>query len=94
VGKYYLELQEERYLKEKFGEETTRWSRYLSNMYNVYSEQADLRSWQTLPAKIFIGRLLLPPGHYTFEINGEKLESLTIKAGQKEFLINRLKPKL
>lgn len=94
AGKYFLELQEERSLKEKFGDKTARWSRYLSNMYNVYSEQADLRSWQTLPAKIHIGRLLLPPGHYTFEINGEKLESLEIKAGQKEFLINRLKPKL
>src|SRR5262249_52855190 len=39
-----------------------------TNVYNVVSEQADLRAWQTLPANILIGRVLLPPGKHKLSV--------------------------
>ena len=32
------------------------------------TEQADLRSWTTLPAEVQMGRLILPPGTYSLEV--------------------------
>jgi hypothetical protein len=32
------------------------------------SEQADLRSWQTLPDKILIGRAMLSPGAHRVQV--------------------------
>ena len=34
-------------------------------MIAVASEEADIRTWQTLPGEIQIGRLWLTPGEYT-----------------------------
>jgi hypothetical protein len=39
-----------------------------TNVYNVVSEQADLRAWQTLPDEILIGRVLLPPGKHKIAV--------------------------
>jgi len=71
----------------------------LSIWYNLYSEQANLRSWQTLPAQIRIARFILPPGTYSFKVkhfgDGESfleennLGKLTLKAGDQKFLIVR-----
>jgi hypothetical protein len=36
--------------------------------YNIASEQADLRAWQTLPSDILIGRVLLPPGKHKLAV--------------------------
>jgi hypothetical protein len=36
--------------------------------YNIASEQADLRAWQTLPDDILIGRVLLPPGKHKISV--------------------------
>ncbi len=46
------------------------------------SERADLRCWRTLPAKIYIGRLILDPGHHQAELRfsssgGEILQKIT-----------------
>jgi hypothetical protein len=41
----------------------------LAALYNVASEQADTRSWLTLPDEIQILRLSLPPGKQTIELN-------------------------
>lgn len=57
------------------------------------SEQADTRSWRTLPAEIQMARLNLLPGHYTvsvassdggFETEGEAIE---VKPGKISFVI-------
>lgn len=63
--------------------------RILGSAYNIYSEQADLRSWQTLPDQIRIARLILSPGEYTFYMNKKDLGTFTLKSGQKKFLIVR-----
>ena len=36
------------------------------NLLVITSEQADLRSWRTLPAEILISKLTIPPGSYRF----------------------------
>jgi hypothetical protein len=41
----------------------------LAVLYNVASEQADTRSWLTLPDEVQILRLSLPPGKQTIEIH-------------------------
>lgn len=43
---------------------------FLANLYNLVSEQADLRSWLTLPANAQGARLELPPGPRTIELAG------------------------
>jgi len=36
------------------------------NLLAITSEQADLRSWRTLPAEILLSKLTIPPGSYRF----------------------------
>jgi hypothetical protein len=38
----------------------------IGNLLVITSEQADLRSWRTLPAEILISKLTIPPGSYRF----------------------------
>lgn len=68
----------------------------------VASEEADKRSWQTLPDEIHLARLWVPPGHYQARIRGsgrdtdpvgmETTRALTLGAGQTVFLIQRVMP--
>jgi hypothetical protein len=60
------------------------------------TEQADLRSWRTLPAEIHIGRMVLPPGSYQLwaeclDASGRVVREIDLgrkelKAGQKILL--------
>jgi hypothetical protein len=69
------------------------------NIASAMSEQADTRHWRFLPAQIRVGRILLPPGMYSGQIefvdeNGNTLYSrdirtFKIKAGQKHFVSYR-----
>jgi hypothetical protein len=62
------------------------------NVYTIASEQADLRSWQTLPDKILIGRVLLPPGKHRVQVeyttggsgvvSTQDLGEIELRAGQ------------
>ena len=62
-------------------------------------ESADIRNWQTLPAKLGGVRLYLPPGDYHITVqfldegNGLLEESIIgqveIKSGQKTFVLSR-----
>jgi hypothetical protein len=71
-----------------------------SNIYSVFSEQADKRSWRTLPDRIQMARLVAPPGSYTvavdyFDHAGALIERktfppMTLKAGEKRFLGYRI----
>lgn len=99
MAKYALERAGEGKVKEKAGDTAAVWYRTASSLYNVFTEQADLRSWQTLPAQIRIGRLLLKPGAYVLsvtnldekgcEINQVDLGEAQLKAGDKKFFIIR-----
>jgi hypothetical protein len=70
-----------------------------TNLFTLLSEQADTRSWRTLPGRIFLARVALAPGkqHPLILIQGDggndsgasrqvDLGELDLKAGQKVFL--------
>lgn len=85
--------------KEKGGEAASYAVQGASSLFNLFSEQADTRSWQTLPAEIRIARLVLEPGTYdlslsNFGVNNDLVDRkdlgrITLKAGEKKFLITR-----
>lgn len=64
--------------------------RYLSSLYNIASEQADLRSWQTLPAEFQIAVLYLKPAEYDFLFDGERIKKMRVEAGKTYFLVRRV----
>jgi hypothetical protein len=65
-----------------------------TNLYTFLSEEADIRSWRTLPGRIYIARLTLEPGKQkaSIQVSGDgpsrqvDLGELDLKAGQKMFL--------
>ncbi len=62
--------------------------RYAGNVYLLYSEQADLRAWETLPSEIYMGRVILPPGQYQFLADGHKIMDLFLSSGDKKFIMH------
>jgi len=68
----------------------------------VYSEEADKRSWQTLPDEIHLARLWIQPGRYQAHIGGtsqhkglggvETTRTFTLGPGETIFLIQRVMP--
>src|SRR5699024_11520368 len=45
---------------------------FSTQIYNLVSEQADLRSWLTLPASAQVARLSVPAGEHTLQISGPR----------------------
>jgi hypothetical protein len=88
AGKYIFEKEQESRI-DNSSETGADWFRYISNLYNIVSEQADLRSWQTLPAEFQIGALILDPGEYEFMLDEQKIKRMNVQAGGTYFLIQR-----
>jgi hypothetical protein len=44
------------------------WLDLAANIYNVASEQADTRSWRTLPSRFHLIRIQVPPGKYNLKL--------------------------
>src|SRR5206468_11184448 len=71
----------------------------LAHIAAVETEEADKRSWVTLPDRIHVGRVLVPPGTYDIELRwrgraGEEvakqpMRRVTLKAGEKRFISTR-----
>ncbi|HLD69807.1 MAG TPA: hypothetical protein VJA17_03490, partial [Candidatus Omnitrophota bacterium] len=99
IGKYLLEKTGEEAIQRKYGKTASGGFVIASSLFNLYSEQADLRSWQTLPAEIRLARLILEPGAYDFSldnfdadkilIEGRALGTMELKAGDIKFLLVR-----
>ncbi|MDP8212906.1 MAG: hypothetical protein P9X22_06425 [Candidatus Zapsychrus exili] len=87
--KYFIAESVAGYLKENHGENASKWSKYISNLYNISSEQADLRSWQTLPSEIRITRLILNSGNYRLFFDEDDLGEIDIKENEKKFIVYR-----
>lgn len=97
--KYVAERAIEEEIHDKWGEGAAIGFNILSSIYNLSTERADLRSWQTLPASIRIGRLLLEPGEYefflqTYSSDGHLLNKISlgksaVEAGEKKFFLFR-----
>jgi hypothetical protein len=66
-------------------------------VFTEVSEQADLRSWRTLPDRVLIGRAMLPPGKHVLQaqfltggtnvVGTRDLGEVEVAAGQTRFLI-------
>ncbi|MCZ6556706.1 MAG: hypothetical protein O7A69_02890 [SAR324 cluster bacterium] len=95
--KYLATLVAEKAVKKRQGEMAALLTRVTGNVLAAVSEQADLRSWETLPDKILVGRVLVAPGkhrisaHFTNAGGGvvarKDLGSVEIKPGQALFFI-------
>lgn len=68
AGKYVLEKALQQQINEKFGRTAEVNAILLSSVFNIYTNRADLRSWQTLPSEIRLGRLLLDPGEHDLSV--------------------------
>jgi hypothetical protein len=99
VIKYAAERALSEEIEDKWGENAAYGFNFLSSLYNLSTERADLRSWQTLPAAIRLARLIVEPGDYEFFVqtyteDGQALNKVSLgegslKAGQKKFFVFR-----
>lgn len=100
VFKALLLRQQKARIAKKYGATTGLIAGLLMSAYHMYTEQADTRSWQTLPAQIDVTRLLLEPGEYDLIVESKKkgkysfsqpksLGHFFLQAGEKRFLIRR-----
>ncbi|MGE5307460.1 MAG: hypothetical protein ACM3OC_00025, partial [Deltaproteobacteria bacterium] len=70
-AKYAIEKNQGDVIRKRYGANTEALYTVLASLYNIATNRADLRSWQTLPDKIMIARLVLPPGDYVIEFNAK-----------------------
>lgn len=73
---------------DKAGETAGEIFNYAGNVYLLYSEQADIRGWDTLPSEVYVARLLLAPGDYHFFINDRDLGNFFLEAGNKKMIMH------
>jgi hypothetical protein len=89
AGKYFLAKKQAENIGKKHGELAGDAALLAGSLYNIYSEQADIRSWQTLPGEVRIARLRVLPGVYQFYLNNDFLGEYDLQEGQKKMLIHR-----
>lgn len=99
TGKYLIERKQGETIKKRYGDTARSVFQILSSLFNIFSSNADLRSWQTLPAEIRIARLLLEPGEYDLsaaDLDAQNqclgkidLGKINVSAGEKRFFIIR-----
>ncbi len=97
--KYLIERKQKENIEKKFGRMAADIFGLFGSLYNILSERADLRSWQTLPAEIRVARLTLDPGDYQLRVehlagDGSTLESSdlgfrSVEAGNTYFFVSR-----
>ena len=71
--------------------------RLLTKGLAVASEEADKRSWQTLPDEIHLARVWVPPGRYQVRgfhdpLKPEDMRILSLGPGETSVLIQRVMP--
>jgi hypothetical protein len=89
AGKFIVEDISENAISEEYGDTAGTIFRYLASLYNIASEEADLRSWQTLPDRINISRLKLKPGSYNLSYQNHDIAPVELKAGEKKVFVYR-----
>jgi len=91
AGKQFAARAAAEQIEVSYGKTQSNWFKYAASLYNISSEQVDLRSWQTLPGQIHIARLILEPETYELFLNDRSLGIHSVKAGTKKFLTVRTK---
>ncbi|MBF0618604.1 MAG: hypothetical protein HQL19_00370 [Candidatus Omnitrophica bacterium] len=92
--KYLILRKQKENIEKHYGKLAADLFGVVGNLYNVYSEQADLRSWQALPGQIRVSRLVLDPGAYHLRLNStaapsKDLGDVNLNAGEIRFVITR-----
>jgi uncharacterized protein len=59
-----------KYAAQKQANDANPWAGLATNLYNLVSEQADLRSWNTLPVYVQAGRTIVPAGEKQIMLSG------------------------
>lgn len=100
TAKYAAARTAKHQAKKRGGEGAEILTDFLTNVYSLATEQSDKRSWRTLPAKIRLARISLPPGEWEVRIayysnQGHLIEErpippLKIEKGKPQFLIDHL----
>lgn len=96
TAKYALTRTAEHETKKSKGNDSGALVGLLGNIYSLATEQADTRSWRTLPGAIRMARVPVPPGRYTVEVipSGAGAAPLsrevTLGAGRKVFIAERV----
>jgi len=99
TGKYLIERKQGEVIQKRYGDTAGSVFKILGSLFNVFTSNADLRSWQTLPAEIRIARLVLEPGEYDLSAAGLNVQNqysdrvdlgrVNVLAGEKRFFIIR-----
>jgi uncharacterized protein len=97
--KYLIERKQKEDIEKRNGRLAAEGFGLLSNIYNFVSEQADLRSWQSLPGQIRVARFSLSAGHYKLTSDGlgegggligvDKIGEVELRSGETRFIIIR-----
>ena len=88
-ARYMIEKEIEKDMRKEGHDKVAKWFRYFSNLLNLNLEQADLRSWQTLPQEIYLGRLVLNPGTYGVFVGEYLVKEVSLNSGEKTFVSYR-----
>ncbi|MBI5198103.1 MAG: hypothetical protein HZA19_05780 [Nitrospirae bacterium] len=99
AAKYTAALKIRKKASEGGGQAAGAFADFLTNVFNVATEQADKRSWRTLPGEIRLARVPLSPGTYEVELiyydpggmvlERKEMKDIVIKAGEKKFISHR-----
>ncbi len=90
--KYMVEANQKDVIEKRSGPLAAGLFGILSSIYNIYTEQADVRSWQSLPGQIRVARALVAPGYYRVRVDdldrsGALVGSLA--QGEREFIAGK-----
>lgn len=100
--KQFVLRQQKKNLEKRFGGDAGFVFALLASAYNLYSEQADLRAWESLPEQIRVARIFVDPGLYRMFLEGVdargngvrnmELGSYDLKAGETVYILRRIWP--
>lgn len=89
AGKGLLVKEQTDRVGDSYGDTAGGVAKVAGNLIYLYSEQADLRSWQTLPAQIGMARVVVEPGAYELYFNETPVGEIRVRAGEKAFVFHR-----
>jgi hypothetical protein len=98
--KYLIEHNQQKVIEKKQGETAAGLFGLASSLYNLFSEKADLRSWQSLPGQIRVARLSLLPGRYRLSafdmapggvtLARDEVAEIDLQPGRTYFIVRRI----